>query len=153
MTPAFLFAVLLWEPVRLRSLVLQSEDWPPHPALHQAADEVLERQLTRVSLPRRFSTPMREIWALQARFDQTKGKRPARLLSHPRFRAAYDFLLLRAAAGEVDQALADWWTDYQAGRSVPSDRHADDQEQSRSRGSRRGPRRRRKSHPGKSHPE
>ena len=64
----------------------------------------------RVSLPRRFSTPMREIWEMQPRLEQRDGKRPSRLVTHPRFRAAYDFLVLRAEAGEVDQELADWWT-------------------------------------------
>lgn len=115
-TPAFLFAVLLWEPVRLRALVLQAEGLAPYPAFQQAAGEVLQRQLQQVSLPKRFSIPMREIWSLQSRFEHTRGKRPARLVGHPRFRAAYDFLLLRAQAGEADQKLADWWTDYQQGR-------------------------------------
>jgi len=115
-TPAFLFAVLLWEPVRLRALVLQAEGLAPYPAFQQAAGEVLQRQLQQVSLPKRFSIPMREIWSLQSRFEHTRGKRPARLVGHPRFRAAYDFLLLRAQAGEVDQKLADWWTDYQQGK-------------------------------------
>jgi poly(A) polymerase len=115
-TPAFLFAVLLWEPVRLRALALQADGVAPYPAFQQAASEVFERQLRRVSLPKRFSIPMREIWALQSRFEHTRGKRPARLASHPRFRAAYDFLLLRAQAGEVSQKLADWWTEYQVGK-------------------------------------
>jgi len=75
---------------------------------------VLAEQLQRVALPRRFSTPMREIWSLQPRFDHCTGKRPFRLLGHKRFRAAYDFLLLRADAGEADPALARWWTEFQA---------------------------------------
>jgi len=115
-TPAFLFAVLLWEPVRLRSLVLQAEGLAPYPALQQASAEILERQQQKVSLPKRFSIPMREIWALQSRFELTRGKRPARLAAHPRFRAAYDFLLLRAQAGEASRKLADWWTEYQKDR-------------------------------------
>ena len=56
---------------------------------------------------------IKEIWALQPRFDQRSGQRPVRLLEHPRFRAAYDFMLLRADSGEVDQSVADWWTDFQ----------------------------------------
>lgn len=143
-TPAFLFAILLWEPVRLRSLVLQEQGMLPYPALQQAANEVLDRQLQRVALPRRYSTPMREIWALQSRFEHTKGKRPARLASHPRFRAAYDFLLLRAEAGEVSKDLADWWTEYQVGYAPSQDKTEPGEGRTRSR-RRRGGRRRRKS--------
>jgi poly(A) polymerase len=58
---------------------------------------------------------MQEIWALQSRFQHTRGKRPQRLLAHPRFRAAYDFMLLRAESGEADPDLAKWWTDCQVG--------------------------------------
>ena len=61
----------------------------------------------------RFSLPMREIWMLQLRLQQKGGRRSQRVLEHPRFRAAYDFLLLRGAAGEVEQDICDWWTEYQ----------------------------------------
>jgi len=64
-------------------------------------------------VPRRFEATIKEIWSLQPRFEQRAGSRPFRLLEHPRFRAAYDFLLLRADAGEAPQALADWWTRFQ----------------------------------------
>jgi poly(A) polymerase len=94
-----------------------------------------------VSLPRRFGTPMQEIWALQARLSNTRGKRPKRLLAHPRFRAAYDFLLLRAAAGEVDPALADWWTARQA---EDGETPAAASPEPQARRSRRGGRRRRR---------
>jgi poly(A) polymerase len=118
-TPAFLFAALLWEPVRI-----VAEHWRDElgevGALHRAATEVLEEQVLRVSVPRRFSVQTREIWAMQPRFGNTAGKRARRLLEHPRFRAAYDFLLLRAAAGEEVADLAGWWTRYQAGESPPS---------------------------------
>jgi poly(A) polymerase len=119
-TPAFLFAVLLWEPVRLRAHELQTEGEAPSIAIQRAAGELLARQVERVALPRRFSTPMQEIWALQPRFLQTRGKRPQRLLAHPRFRAAYDFLLLRAASGEADPELAAWWTRLQGGDAAES---------------------------------
>lgn len=109
-TPAFLFAAILWEPVRLRAKKYMDDGLPELPALQQATDDVMHRQLQRVSIPKRFSIPMREIFMMQARFPMRRGKRPLRLLSHPRFRAAYDFLLLRAGAGEVDKELADWWT-------------------------------------------
>ncbi len=113
-TPAFLFAVLLWEPVRLLAKELEDEDGlPPIEAMQEAGYEVLKEQLQCVSLPKRFSIPMREIWSLQCRFKRRSGKQAQCLASHPRFRAAYDFLLLRAEAGETDMALADWWTKYQ----------------------------------------
>jgi poly(A) polymerase len=71
------------------------------------------RQQARVAVPKRFTLPLREIVGLQPRFGNREGRRALRLLDHPRFRAAYDFLLLRAAAGEVDAELAQWWTDIQ----------------------------------------
>lgn len=112
-TPAFLFAVLLWEPLRLIAEELQAEGLSFYQALQQAGSIVVSKQVQCVAIPRRFSTPMREIWTMQARFHGIKGKRPHRLLSHPRFRAAYDFLLLRAESGEADPALATWWTSFQ----------------------------------------
>lgn len=113
-TPAFLFAALLWEPVRQRAAALQASDMHPVDAYRQAAHEVVNEQTAHVALPRRFVTPMIEIYQMQSRFLQREGKRPLRLLGHPRFRAAYDFLLLRAESGDADQALADWWTQLQA---------------------------------------
>jgi len=112
-TPAFLFAVLLWEPVRHRAEKLQAEGMQAYSAIQQAASDVMQKQVTYVAIPKRFSVPMREIWSLQSRFANTKGKRPGRLLNHPRFRAAYDFLLLRAESGEVDPAQGEWWTRFQ----------------------------------------
>ncbi|MCP5304712.1 MAG: polynucleotide adenylyltransferase PcnB [Chromatiaceae bacterium] len=140
-TPAFLFAVLLWEPVRQRAERLQAGGEAPYQAISQAAAEVVARQLERIALPRRFSTPMQEIWTLQPRFNQTRGKRPQRLMAHPRFRAAYDFLLLRAAAGEADADLAAWWTALQGeggGELPPPDKPT---ARRRSRRGRRGRRR------------
>ncbi len=112
-TPAFLFAALLWEPVRQQTNVLEAQGLHPGEAVRRAADEIIPQQISRVALPRRFATPMLEIYQLQPRFAQRDGKRPLRLLAHPRFRAAYDFLALRAAAGEVDPELARWWTEIQ----------------------------------------
>jgi len=112
-TPAFLLAVLLWEPIRHFSQELIHKGTAAYPAMQEAASLVLSRQIQRLSIPKRYSVQMREIWALQSRFHNTRGKRPARLFAHPRFRAAYDFLLLRAEAGEEQQEIADWWTDYQ----------------------------------------
>ena len=66
-----------------------------------------------MATPRRFSLPMREIWMLQLRLERKGGRRSLRVLGHPRFRAAYDFLLLRGEAGEVSKELGDWWTEFQ----------------------------------------
>ncbi|TCT22115.1 polynucleotide adenylyltransferase PcnB [Thiobaca trueperi] len=115
--PAFLFAILLWEPVRRATEQLQSEGMDVNEAILVASADVCHRQQSLVAIPKRYSLPMREIWALQPRLEQREGKRPYRLMTHPRFRAAYDFLLLRAEAGETDPELADWWTRFQEGSS------------------------------------
>ncbi|MEL6750220.1 MAG: polynucleotide adenylyltransferase PcnB [Pseudomonadota bacterium] len=112
-TPAFLFAVLLWAPVQQVARQIQVQGAEPYPALHQAADRVLAEQNQMIALPRRFSAMTRDIWAMQFSFKTTKSRRAARLVRHPRFRAAYDFMLLRAQVGDVDRATADWWTRYQ----------------------------------------
>ncbi len=113
-TPAFLFSVLLWEPVRQSAAELKDSGMSALQSLQLAGERVLSRQLDRVAIPRRFSTPMREIWSLQHRFEYRMGNRPHKLLAHPRFRAAYDFMLLRSESGEVDPGLAAWWTNFQA---------------------------------------
>jgi len=112
-TPAFLYASLLWEPVRLRAAQLVAKGENEYEALRRAGDEVCAEQVQRVALPRRFSTPMREIFELQPRFEQTQGKRAERFVTHPRFRAAYDFFVLRAEAGEASKELAKFWTEVQ----------------------------------------
>ncbi|MEK8090343.1 polynucleotide adenylyltransferase PcnB [Thermithiobacillus plumbiphilus] len=112
-TPAFLFAALLWEPVRLEADTLVQQGMPEAVALQQAASQVVQEQTRHIAIPKRFSVPMREIWDLQSRFQQRRGRRPFSLLAHPRFRAAYDFLLLRVAAGEVAEELGAWWTEFQ----------------------------------------
>lgn len=111
--PAFLFAVLLWEPVRLRYEALLAEGMPSAEAMALASHEIASAQQRRVAIQKRFALPMREIWALQPRLERRQGKRPMVLLGHPRFRAAYDFLLLRAEVGESDPELAQWWTRFQ----------------------------------------
>jgi len=116
-TPAFLFAILLWEPVRRRYEQLLVEGQAANEAMLSASSETCNRQQSRTAIPKRYSLPMREIWALQPRLEQRDGKRPYRLITHPRFRAAYDFLLLRAEAGEADPELSDWWTKFQEASS------------------------------------
>ncbi|MFO1371103.1 MAG: polynucleotide adenylyltransferase PcnB [Candidatus Competibacteraceae bacterium] len=110
--PAFLVAALLWEPLREKLRHLEAEGLDGQEALQEATEAVIRAQIPHTALPRRFSLPMREIWELQQRLTCITGKRPLRLLSHPRFRAAYDFLLLRAGADEQAATLADWWTQF-----------------------------------------
>jgi poly(A) polymerase len=112
-TPAFLFAAFLWYPqVRLQQQ-LEMEGMPTFPARHEAAQTIITNQCNHTAIPRRFSVPMREIWDFQARLPQRHGKRADATLANPRFRAAYDFLLLRVEAGEPFAELAQWWTVYQ----------------------------------------
>jgi len=112
-SPAFLFAALLWHEVLVTWKAAKERGERPLPSLFAAMDEVLSAQAERIAIPRRFEATIKEIWSLQPRFEQRAGTRPARLLEHPRFRAAYDFLALRGESGEVPQALVDWWTRFQ----------------------------------------
>src|SRR5699024_9413936 len=119
-TPAFIYAALLWPAVCATSRRLQQdEQHPANTALAIAQSQVVRQQAQHVSIPRRFAIPMREIWQLQPRCRKRRGKQPARLMAHRRFRAAYDFLLLRAEVGEVDAELAQWWTDVQDNPELP----------------------------------
>jgi poly(A) polymerase len=113
-TPAFLLAIILWPALQKKQKALEKGGVPAALALNDAAQAVLGQQLERISIPRRFSLPMREIWDMQLRLSQRRGKKAELLLSHKRFRAAYDFLLLREEAGEKLDGLGQWWTEYQA---------------------------------------
>lgn len=112
-TPAFLFAILLWFPLLARTKKLQEEGIFPLPALEQAMAQVIMEQNQLVCIPKRFTQVMREIWLLQFRFEKRHGGRALKVLEHPRFRAAYDFMALRALAGDESMELAQWWTDFQ----------------------------------------
>ena len=112
-TPAFLFAAMLWEPVRAAALTMISEGVESIVAWPHAAERVLREQAQRVAIPRRFTIAIEEIWMLQARFTQRTKKRAMKLLEHPRFRAAYDFLVLRAEESTELAELAAWWTQAQ----------------------------------------
>jgi poly(A) polymerase len=113
-SPAFLFALLLW-PAYCRALMaLQAQGMHAAEAPRRAADRVTLHQLATIALPRRFSLPMQEIWLLQPRFAQRQGKRVLRLLSHPRFRAAFDFLLLRQSASPEHAEDVAFWREAQA---------------------------------------
>jgi poly(A) polymerase len=113
-TPMFLFAVLLWPAIEeLAERLQQEQNIGEHDAISEAAQSIVAAQQAWISLPKRFTLPMREILLMQRRFENRRGARAARLLQHTRFRAAYDFLLLRAEAGDVDPELCTWWTEVQ----------------------------------------
>jgi len=109
----FLFSVLLWRQVQQAWPMKSGGNRSIFENLHRSADRVLEELHPTVRIPRRISAVMIEIWELQIRLEQRRPRTIKRLLSHRRFRAAYDFLLLRAGTGEVSDALADWWTKIQ----------------------------------------
>ena len=108
-SPAFLFAALLWHEVLAAWRAREGRGERPVQALYAAMDEVLDLQTDKLSIPRRLTTTMKEIWSLQPRFEQRSGKRAFAVLEHPRLRAAYDFLQLRAESGEAPAELAAWW--------------------------------------------
>jgi len=112
-SPGFLFAALLWPEVQAEWQVQVEKGVPEIPALYQAMDHVMNAQAGKLPIPHRYGGDMREIWALQPRFLQRAGKRPYRLLEHPRFRAGYDFLALRGESGDADPALGEWWERFQ----------------------------------------
>jgi len=120
-TPVFLLAVLLWPSVRLHLKVV-GDSLGSIAELQEAGQIAIERQLQRISIPKRISFPVREIWELQFRFTERRGKRAEGLLSHKRFRAAFDFLLLREQSGEDLQGLGQWWEAFQ--QAEPDQRSA-----------------------------
>ena len=111
-SPGFLFASLLWHQVLEKWNAYRAAGEAPIPALHLAADDVLETQTENLALQRRIATDMRDIWAMQPRFERRTGRAPYKLLEHPRFRAGYDFLLLRCASGELPAEIGEWWTEF-----------------------------------------
>lgn len=108
-TPAFLFAVLLWGEVRDEAHLAIERGLDGAEAWSRAATKVVGEQCQRVAIPRRFTFTMEEIWSLQPRFEQVQRKRVFRLMAHPRFRAAFDFLLLRADESPAIRELGQWW--------------------------------------------
>ena len=111
-SPGFLFATLLWHEVLSKWEAIKADGERPMPALFLAMDEVLDVQAEKLAITRRIAGDIKDIWALQPRFEQRSGKRPYALLEQPRFKAGYDFLLLRAESGEVDEELGSWWTSF-----------------------------------------
>ena len=112
-TPYFLLAAFLWEPVQTNARKKIQQGQNEAVAYQEAAREEIKRQVKNTSFPKRVSLAMNEVWILQARFNRRTGSRVLKLLAHPRFRAAYDFLLLRAETGGADPELAVWWTKFQ----------------------------------------
>ena len=114
-TPAFIYASMLWYPfLNQRSRNIEELRLNNYDASNEAASSILSKQQLITSIPRRFSTPIKDIWFLQFRMNSRFGKKPLRTIQHKRFRAAYDFLLIREAAGEKTGDLGKWWTNYQS---------------------------------------
>jgi poly(A) polymerase len=119
-TPAFLYAALLWPVLQQEQQRELHEGLHPHQALQKIAPKIIGEQTRLIGIPRRFTLPMQEIWELQWQLTRRQGGRADKLLEHPRFRAAYDFLLLREQVGEELQGLGQWWTQYQS--ATPEER-------------------------------
>ena len=109
-TPAFLFAVLLWKNVRDGSLMYRELGNPALQSVHMAVSDAFAEQVKSISVPRRFSNMTREIWILQGRFQFKNQRRVFSLLENKRFRAAYDFMCLRSKSGEISEDECKWWT-------------------------------------------
>ncbi len=112
-SPGFLFATLLWHEVLAAWEARQKNGEPPMPAMFAAMDEVLDQQGEKLAITKRIVGDIKDIWSLQPRFEKRAGRGPARLIEQPRFRAAWDFLVLRAESGEAAKELADWWGEFQ----------------------------------------
>ena len=113
-TPAFFYAAILWYPLKQRAddIALES-GLNIYDASVAAMGDVMEQQCTTISIPRRFSTPAKDIWQLQLRLERSQGSRAFKLLEHPKFRAAYDLLLLRGEAEAGSTAkIAAWWQSF-----------------------------------------
>ncbi|QIE22491.1 Poly(A) polymerase I [Caballeronia sp. SBC1] len=111
-SPGFLFATLLWNDMQTRWQQYELAGEFPVPAMHRAMDDVLDMQTEKLAIHKRFSSDMREIWGLQHRLEKRSGRTAMKLLEHQRFRAGYDFLLLRCESGELDASVGQWWTDF-----------------------------------------
>jgi poly(A) polymerase len=112
-TPAFIYAALLWPSLARLTRIFEGAGNSPSYSQKKAASEVIQKQTSVTAIPKRFTIPMREIWDLQIQMQRRGGKRAQKLFQHPRFRAAYDFILLREQAGEDLDNLGEWWTLYQ----------------------------------------
>jgi len=109
--PSFLLACVLWSDVR-EGWAKRMKNQPPHPALQDAIDEVFHARIGDVSGGGRLAGDMREIWLMQPRFEKRLGSAPFGLVEQPRFRAAFDFMRLRAENGELEEVMSDWWEEF-----------------------------------------
>ena len=114
-SPSFMLACMLWFEVLERWTRLRDAGEPAVPALGQAVDAVFDARIGDISGRGKLATDMREIWMMQPRFERRTGSGVYTLVEQPRYRAGFDFLRLRADAGEIDPALADWWEDFALG--------------------------------------
>ena len=110
--PSFLFATLLWHEMLVAWDKHKAQGEHLIPAMHLAMNEVIDIQAEKMAIHNRFTATMKEIWGMQPRFEQRAGKRPYGLLTHPRYRAGYDFLLLRCESGEIESEIGEWWTQF-----------------------------------------
>jgi len=127
-SPAFIFAVLLWPVVQQQATRMQSDKKKMVSALLQTGEVVMKRQVRHISIPRRFSQMSRDIWTAQPKFHRTQGKQAHRLLAHPAFRAAYDFMCIQASVGLFPFRLSLWWTDFQKDNYVEPERKKPDRQ-------------------------
>jgi len=112
--PYFLVSTFLWDAVKSQADENISTGLPESVAYQQAASQIISAQVQSTSFPKYVGMAMRDVWGLQARFAHRNGGKAFRLLGHPKFRAAYDFLVLRAETGGADPELAEWWTQFQS---------------------------------------
>lgn len=114
--PAFLYTCFLWWPVLSQKASYQEQGYSPAEAMQRAIAKVISNQVQQISIPKRFTQFMREVWLMQHRLESRRGKHLLKLLEHPRFRAAYDFLVLRHQVGEINNDASKWWTDIQTAK-------------------------------------
>ena len=125
-TPTFLFALLLYGPIAGLIEASPPERWHELATILQACDRATREAQARIAIPKRFSLGVREMFALQPRLEHPRGRRALRVLEHPRFRAAYDLLLLRAQFGLASGEMAQWWTRLQTLSQEERGRMADE---------------------------
>jgi len=109
-TPTFLFALLLYGPIAAIIEATPPERWHELATILDACDQAVREAQTHIAIPKRFALGVREMFALQPRLEHPRGRRALRVLEHPRFRAGYDLLLLRAEFGLAPPEMAAWWT-------------------------------------------
>jgi poly(A) polymerase len=124
-TPTFLFALLLYGPIAQHIEAAPPARWHELATILDACDRATREAQARIAIPKRFSLGVREMFALQPRLEHPRGRRALRVLEHPRFRAAYDLLLLRAQYGLAPEAMAQWWTRLQEVSTEERGRMAD----------------------------